>query len=136
MRQINQSIPIHLSTPYWKKGPLFYLPKNSGVPAKNFSRCYCLFLPPCPAASLRDGQCFIEVLSLLPLTLGAERDQPSAKVRDQCAHILAGATGSFRAAELAIGATPGLPLERRSFREHPNNQADKQHADSGSNGIR
>ena len=31
MRQINQSIPIHLSTPYWKKGPLFYSPKNAAV---------------------------------------------------------------------------------------------------------
>jgi hypothetical protein len=35
MRQINQSIPIHLS-PYWKKGPpCFYLPQNGG-PVKIF----------------------------------------------------------------------------------------------------
>jgi hypothetical protein len=31
MRQINQSIPIHLSIPYWQKGPVFISPKNAVV---------------------------------------------------------------------------------------------------------
>ena len=32
MRQINQSIPIHLSTPLFKKGPLFTFPKKFRSP--------------------------------------------------------------------------------------------------------
>ena len=31
MRQINQSIPIHLSTPLLEKGPCFTSPKNAVV---------------------------------------------------------------------------------------------------------